>query len=249
MPNTTPDGQPSNEPSQQGFGDQPSQPQPQLAQHQGQPQSEYPQAGLQQPGPNAPLNTLSIVGFILAFIVAPVGAILGHVSLSQIKKRFERGRGLALAAVIIGWIATGIWFITVIGMIAFAFIFTSQVNEVFDEFESSQSAPESPWPDSSEPGAPGEPGEGNGQVDADTPGPDFCAVVNSLDTIDPADQEAITEKYRELAATRGDHPNADAYQSYYESVRDGDEEKAASLQEEVRQLMGEDVQACNKAGY
>jgi hypothetical protein len=60
-----------------------------------------------QPAPAAPAekwNVLSIVGFILVFFgFSVISIILGFIGLSQIKKTGERGRGLALAAVIIGF--------------------------------------------------------------------------------------------------------------------------------------------------
>ena len=51
---------------------------------------------------NQEYNTLSIVAFIFAFLFPPVGFILGIIALSQIKKTNEKGRGLAIAAIIIG---------------------------------------------------------------------------------------------------------------------------------------------------
>jgi len=50
-------------------------------------------------------NVLAIVGFIASFFVSIVGIVLGFVALSQIKRTGEKGRGLALAAVIIGFVA------------------------------------------------------------------------------------------------------------------------------------------------
>lgn len=46
-------------------------------------------------------NTLAVVGFILAFIIPLIGLILMIVSLGQIKKRKEGGKGLAVAGVIL----------------------------------------------------------------------------------------------------------------------------------------------------
>jgi peptidyl-prolyl cis-trans isomerase B (cyclophilin B) len=49
-------------------------------------------------------NTLAIVGFVLAFFFSIVGSILGIIALDQIKKSngVESGRGLAIAAIVIG---------------------------------------------------------------------------------------------------------------------------------------------------
>lgn len=50
-----------------------------------------------------------------------VGFILGHVALSQIRKTGEDGRGMALAAVKVGWVFTVIGVITgVIRVIVYA---------------------------------------------------------------------------------------------------------------------------------
>lgn len=52
----------------------------------------------------------SILGFIwmLPFIGSLAGAIMGHISMNQVKTSGEQGRGMALAAVIIGWVGVGI---------------------------------------------------------------------------------------------------------------------------------------------
>jgi hypothetical protein len=59
------------------------------------------------PAPSAPAekwNVLSIVGFVLSIIGFNIVAIvLGFIGLSQVKKTGERGRGLAIAAIIIGF--------------------------------------------------------------------------------------------------------------------------------------------------
>lgn len=48
-------------------------------------------------------NGLAIVSLVCAFIIAPVGVLLGHLSLSQIRRSGERGAGLAIAALSIGY--------------------------------------------------------------------------------------------------------------------------------------------------
>ena len=66
----------------------------------------------------------SIVGFIwiLPFIGSLAGVIMGHISLKQIAQTGERGRGMALAGVIVGWVGLGIVVLTGVGfIIAFAF--------------------------------------------------------------------------------------------------------------------------------
>lgn len=56
----------------------------------------------------------SLLGLVLSFgcglpiLACPVGAVLGHVALRRIAENGKQGRGLALAAIIIGWIATAL---------------------------------------------------------------------------------------------------------------------------------------------
>ncbi|WP_437583746.1 DUF4190 domain-containing protein [Paramicrobacterium sp. CJ85] len=72
------------------------------------------------PAPQDKYNVMAIVGFILSFFVSLVGAILCFVALSQIKKTGEKGRGLAIAGVIIGLASVVIGIIAIIFSIAVA---------------------------------------------------------------------------------------------------------------------------------
>lgn len=55
------------------------------------------------PPPAAPVNPLSTLSIVFGFVFAPVGAVLGHLALTQIKKRRERGRGRAVAGLTISY--------------------------------------------------------------------------------------------------------------------------------------------------
>ena len=58
------------------------------------------------PAPAEKWNVLSIIAFIIVFFgFSLVSIILGFIGLNQIKKTGERGRGLALAAIIIGFVS------------------------------------------------------------------------------------------------------------------------------------------------
>lgn len=52
----------------------------------------------------APTNGTAIAALVFAFLFAPVGIILGHVARGQIKRSGEGGKGLATAALIIGYV-------------------------------------------------------------------------------------------------------------------------------------------------
>jgi peptidyl-prolyl cis-trans isomerase B (cyclophilin B) len=51
-----------------------------------------------------PTNGMAIAALILVFVFFPLGIILGHVARGQIKRTREGGRGLATAALIIGYL-------------------------------------------------------------------------------------------------------------------------------------------------
>lgn len=80
--------------------------------------NQQPYQGGYAPAPQEKWNVLAIVGFIVAFFVSIVGAVLGFIALSQIKKTGEKGRGLAIAAIIIGLVWFVINILMIIGFIA-----------------------------------------------------------------------------------------------------------------------------------
>lgn len=67
------------------------------------------------PAPTQSWNVLAIIGFVLSLLGFNIIAIvLGFIALSQIKRTGEKGRGLAIAAIIIGAIAVIIFVIVLI---------------------------------------------------------------------------------------------------------------------------------------
>ncbi|WP_072804260.1 DUF4190 domain-containing protein [Rhodococcoides yunnanense] len=85
--------------------------------------------GYQQPPAT---NGLAIAALIGAIVLAPLGIILGHISLSRIKRTGEQGRGLALAGCIIGYIFTSIWVLSIVWLLALA----GAVASAFDGYDS-----------------------------------------------------------------------------------------------------------------
>ena len=101
----------------------------------------YPGYGYGQPRTT---NTMAIVALVCAFVFAPLGIVFGHLSLSQIKKTGEEGRGLALAGLIIGYLVTVLTvLIIVIGIVFFA--------AVARDLESMDGMPRA-YPDTATPG-------------------------------------------------------------------------------------------------
>ncbi len=64
-------------------------------------------------------NSMAIASLISAFLFAPLGIVFGHMSLSQIKRSGEDGRGLAVAGLVIGYVVTALTVITIVGVIVF----------------------------------------------------------------------------------------------------------------------------------
>jgi uncharacterized protein DUF4190 len=78
-----------------------------------------------------PTNGMALAAMICALaglvscIGFPVGAILGHISLKQVRQTGEQGEGYAKTGIIVGWIGTGL---TIVGCIAYIAFFAAVVN-------------------------------------------------------------------------------------------------------------------------
>ena len=66
---------------------------------------------------NKKTNTLTIIGFILSFILGILGLIVSVIALLKIKKTGEKGKELAIAGIIIGVIMTIINILSLITVI------------------------------------------------------------------------------------------------------------------------------------
>jgi peptidyl-prolyl cis-trans isomerase B (cyclophilin B) len=72
---------------------------------------------LPPPGPR-PTNGLAIAALVCGVLFAPLGILFGHLSLSQIKRTGEEGRGLAVAGLVIGYVLTALTVVAVVvGMV------------------------------------------------------------------------------------------------------------------------------------
>ncbi len=101
-------------------------PQPPPGQYPGYPgQPGYPGYGYAVPPRTNGLAIASMVVSIVAFplcwgglIAAPVGAILGHVALKNIKNDPQTGgTGMARTGIIVGWIQFGLWILMILFLI------------------------------------------------------------------------------------------------------------------------------------
>jgi len=89
----------------------------------------YPAPGIQPPAygqnpygqqnPQDKYNVLSIISLVTSILaISIVGIITGHIALSQIKKTGEKGHGLALGGVIVGYLGFVVGIFIFIGSIA-----------------------------------------------------------------------------------------------------------------------------------
>lgn len=53
-----------------------------------------------------PTNGMAIAALVCSLVLAPLGIIFGHISLAQIKRTGEDGRGMAIAGLVIGYLST-----------------------------------------------------------------------------------------------------------------------------------------------
>ncbi len=84
--------------------------------------------------PPRKLCWLAVASPFVAFcILAPAGAIMGHVAKRHIRERKERGNGWAFAGIIIGWVGTALWLLTLLLLVG--------TNHGSSEVSASQSLP------------------------------------------------------------------------------------------------------------
>jgi hypothetical protein len=60
------------------------------------------------PQPITRTNPLAIVALVAVFVFSPIGIVLGHIARGQIRRSGEAGDGLALAALIVGYVLIGL---------------------------------------------------------------------------------------------------------------------------------------------
>lgn len=82
-------------------------------------QAYAPQGYGQQPAAER-WNVLAIISLVSSFFVSLAAVVCGHIALSQIKRTGERGRGLAIAGLVLGYLGliAGLIFIVIAVSIA-----------------------------------------------------------------------------------------------------------------------------------
>jgi peptidyl-prolyl cis-trans isomerase B (cyclophilin B) len=64
-------------------------------------------------------NTMAILSLVSAFLFPPLGIVFGHISLSQLKRTNEEGKGLAIAGLAIGYVVTILSLIAIVVIVVF----------------------------------------------------------------------------------------------------------------------------------
>ncbi len=80
-----------------------------------------------------PTNGLAIASLVCAFLFAPLGIIFGHISLSQIKRTGEEGRGLAIAGLIISYLLTVLAILVLVLSAVFIVVFARNMNTALED--------------------------------------------------------------------------------------------------------------------
>lgn len=86
-----------------------------------------PQYGFQ---PQPRTNGLAIAALVGALFLAPLGIVFGHISLAQIKRSGEQGRGLALAGLIIGYVFTTVMVLSIVWLLMIANAFSTALDDL-----------------------------------------------------------------------------------------------------------------------
>lgn len=71
----------------------------------------------------------SIVGFFTFGLLCLLGVILGHISLGQVKRNGEGGKGFAITGLVVGYIGIIGWVIALIVMLIFFAVFGAALTD------------------------------------------------------------------------------------------------------------------------
>ena len=96
----------------------------------------YGYPGYPQPQPT---NALAVASLVCAFLFAPLGIVFGHVSLSQIKRTGQEGRGMAVAGLVISYLVTGLTIAAMVFSLVFFGAFFFLIANGFRHLEGQQS--------------------------------------------------------------------------------------------------------------
>ena len=91
-------------------------------------------------------NSLAIASLVCAFLFAPLGIVFGHISLSQIKRTGEEGRGLAIAGLVISYLITVLTIVVVVLSVVLVAEVARDVKALDGVTRGRPHIPATPWP-------------------------------------------------------------------------------------------------------
>lgn len=96
-----------------------------------------------------PTNSLAIASLVCAFLFAPLGIIFGHLSLSQIRRTGEEGRGLAIAGLVISYLITVLTIVVVVLSVLFVAAVARDLRTLDGATRGHPHLTATPWPPAS----------------------------------------------------------------------------------------------------
>jgi peptidyl-prolyl cis-trans isomerase B (cyclophilin B) len=76
-----------------------------------------------------PTNAMAVAALICGILFAPLGIVFGHISLSQIKRTGEEGRGLAIAGLVMGYVLTALSVVMLVALVLWAILLARLIDE------------------------------------------------------------------------------------------------------------------------
>lgn len=70
-----------------------------------------------RPGARRGLNALSVVALLLALTLSPAAVVFGYISLGQARRASQRGEGVALWAIGVGWVVLASWVVLIASLL------------------------------------------------------------------------------------------------------------------------------------
>ena len=64
------------------------------------------------------INVLSVVALVMAMTLSPLAVVFGYLALGQTRRASQRGEGVALWAIGLGWLALAVWVVAIGALVA-----------------------------------------------------------------------------------------------------------------------------------
>jgi peptidyl-prolyl cis-trans isomerase B (cyclophilin B) len=74
-------------------------------------------------------NAMAIGSLVAAFVFPPLGIVLGHIALSQIRRNDEDGHGIAIAGLAIGYVFTGLYLLLIVFYVIMMAWFATEIDK------------------------------------------------------------------------------------------------------------------------